>query len=259
MLRLQPGRHGGRRPLVSSHGLPVTLLLDEFGNLGRIPHFETTISVARGQGIGIVVVAQSLGQLDGVYGRNHARTIRDDCATKITLGGGVDLETARLFAELSGETTLVIETQSRRPDRYSWFGGEEVSHSQQHVRRTLLTADEVRRLPQGSMLVVTTNRPTMVLPCFWYDAPPRPGRAAALGPEQALTVDPPRPAPPHRACHRTWTTCPARPASTTGHRRQGRPAGRLSPRARARDLPSLGRTVPLVARARARGLLCCDP
>ena len=142
MLRLQPGRHGGRRPLVSSHGLPVTLLLDEFGNLGRIPHFETTISVARGQGIGIVVVAQSLGQLDGVYGRNHARTIRDDCATKITLGGGVDLETARLFAELSGETTLVIETQSRRPDRYSWFGGEEVSHSQQHVRRTLLTADD---------------------------------------------------------------------------------------------------------------------
>ena len=109
--------------LVATEGLPVTLLLDEFGNLGRLPRFETTIAVARGRGVGVVLVAQSLGQLEAVYGRGHARTIRDCCATVATLGGGLDLETARWFAALTGDATVVIETESRRASGRGWWGG----------------------------------------------------------------------------------------------------------------------------------------
>ena len=86
--------------LVATDGPPVTLILDEFGNLGAHPALRArSIAVARGRRLHLVVVAQSLSQLEGVYGRGHARTIEDCCSAKVALGGGVDPETAQRFAD----------------------------------------------------------------------------------------------------------------------------------------------------------------
>ena len=178
----------------------MTLILDEFGNLGRIPHFETTIAVARGRGVGVggrrPVARPARGASTGAATR---QTIRACCSTRLTLGGGLDPETAQWFATLSGEATVVIETESRRPERAGLAGGgDEVSRSQQHVRRTLLTADEVRRLPQGRCWRSWPTGRRCGCRRFWHDAPACPGRAPALGPERGLAFDapPPRPSGP---------------------------------------------------------------
>ena len=67
--------------------VPVTLFLDEFANLGPLPHFPTTIAVARRRGMALVLGVQSLAQLEGLYGRAGAATIQTNCGTKIVLQG----------------------------------------------------------------------------------------------------------------------------------------------------------------------------
>jgi type IV secretion system protein VirD4 len=50
----------------SSGPVPVSLFFDEFANIGPVPDFPTTISVARGRGLGLVLGVQSLSQLGPV-------------------------------------------------------------------------------------------------------------------------------------------------------------------------------------------------
>jgi type IV secretion system protein VirD4 len=40
------------------------MMLDEFANIGTIPDFPTTISLARGRGVAISIGVQSLAQLE---------------------------------------------------------------------------------------------------------------------------------------------------------------------------------------------------
>ncbi len=95
--------------------VPVTLLLDEFANIGHLPHFATTVTVARGRGIALVLGVQALSQLDGLYGREGADTIRTNCATKVILHG-LDYPSAEQVSRLLGEWTVQQEYTSRRPE-----------------------------------------------------------------------------------------------------------------------------------------------
>jgi len=95
--------------------VPVTLLLDEFANVGYLPHFATTVTVARGRGIALVLGVQALSQLDGLYGREGADSIRTNCATKVVLHG-LDYPSAEQVSRLLGEWTVQQEYTSRRPE-----------------------------------------------------------------------------------------------------------------------------------------------
>ncbi|MGH2365747.1 MAG: type IV secretory system conjugative DNA transfer family protein [Chloroflexota bacterium] len=92
--------------------IPVTLFLDEFANLGRIPDFPTTISVARGRGLSLVLGLQSIRQLDTLYGRDAADVIQEQCATKVVLHGLYG-ESAESISRALGETTIAQEYPTR--------------------------------------------------------------------------------------------------------------------------------------------------
>ena len=59
----------------------VQFVLDEFPNVGRIPDFERSIATVRSRGISFLMCAQSLSQLDAVYGKSTALTILDNWVT----------------------------------------------------------------------------------------------------------------------------------------------------------------------------------
>ena len=88
---------GAAATVADTKPVPVHLFLDEFANVGVVPHFETTISLARGRGVGIWLGIQSLSQLEARYGKANAQTILTNCATKIALCG-LDVETAEYFS-----------------------------------------------------------------------------------------------------------------------------------------------------------------
>lgn len=156
-------------------GLPVTMLLDEFANIGTIPGFETTITLARGRGVSLWLGVQSLSQLEARYGKPNAATILANCGTKIALSG-LDVDSAEYFSRALGDTTAEVGKTSR----HGLLNASYSLSRDEHARR-LMTADEVRRLPADQAIVIVGNQRPMKLAKHFYDAPPNAAAAGALG------------------------------------------------------------------------------
>lgn len=164
--------------------IPVLFFLDEFGVIGALPDFEATIALARGRGMGFWLGVQSLSQLESVYGRSAAQTILTNCSTKIALGG-LDVETAEYFSRSLGQGTIARKMRSWQRKRFVLLAST-MGDALQEQGRFLLTADEVRRLSDEQMLVVTGNRRAMLLSKTRYQALPKNAKARPLGAAQTL-------------------------------------------------------------------------
>ena len=78
--------------------VPVRYILDDFGTSCRIEGFENMISNIRSRGISVMLMLQSLSQLDAFYS-TQSRTITDNCDTTIYMGGN-NLQTAEYISRL---------------------------------------------------------------------------------------------------------------------------------------------------------------
>ena len=86
--------------------VPVRFFMDDFATNCRIDKFENMVSNIRSRKISVVLVLQSLAQLEQSYGAG-ARTIIDDCDTLIYMGGN-DPATAHDIAIRCDKTTQTI-------------------------------------------------------------------------------------------------------------------------------------------------------
>jgi type IV secretion system protein VirD4 len=148
--------------------VPITAMLDEFANIGKIPDFETTISLARGRGVALWLGIQSLSQIKQTYGEHAAQTIMSNCATKVALHG-LDYQTAEYVSKSLGEQTI---SHSSSSFNIGLSGGSIGSHAAKH-RRPLLTPDEVMRIGENEAIARTSNKYPMRLYKGYYDAPPK--------------------------------------------------------------------------------------
>jgi type IV secretion system protein VirD4 len=166
-----------------TEGVPITMMLDEFANIGVIPDFETTISLARGRGVAIWLGIQSLSQLDKSYGHANAQTIITNCSTKIALHG-LDVQTAKYVSEMLGESTVVANRSSYTfsPTGLIGVGRQGTEH-----RRSLMTPDEVMRLSETEAIIRTGNKYPMKLRKGYYDEKANTAPTSALG--EAITAD----------------------------------------------------------------------
>lgn len=176
---------------VGEGSVPVLLYLDEFAAAGTLPHFDTTIALARGRGVGIWIGLQSLSQLEARYGSANAKTILTNCATRIALSG-LDVDTAEYFSRSIGQATVVTERRSRTRRFLGILPGTVQEGSQNHAR-SLLTADEVRRLPKENLLVITGNRLPMQVQRYQYARLPLTARSMGLGEAISEEFSPVRP------------------------------------------------------------------
>lgn len=158
--------------------VPVHMVLDEFGNLPKIPDFEKAITVSRGRGIHVTLTLQAFSQLESVYGQSAARTMINSCNTLVYLSSN-EVETARIVSDKAGQTT--IETTSRGQ---SWqSGSRQWSENANFTGRALLTPDEVLRWRSDHALVLQAGELPAKLPLrFWKDWPQA---------QQARTLPPP--------------------------------------------------------------------
>jgi len=86
--------------------VPVRFFMDDFATNCKIENFENMISNIRSRKISVMMILQSLSQLEESYGRS-AHTIADDCDTLIYMGGNVP-ETAHQIAIRCNKTTQTI-------------------------------------------------------------------------------------------------------------------------------------------------------
>ncbi len=107
----------------------VQFVLDEFPNVGRIPDFERSIATVRSRGISFLMCAQSLSQLDVVYGKSTSLTILDNCDSLVYMGGG----SRHRDAELHKRTVWRVGF------------GHQVRGRRAHCRRCARLRDDPRR------------------------------------------------------------------------------------------------------------------
>lgn len=86
--------------------VPVRFFMDDFATNCKIENFENMISNIRSRKISVILILQSLSQLENSYGQS-AHTIVDDCDTLIYMGGN-DPETAHSIAVRCNKTTQTI-------------------------------------------------------------------------------------------------------------------------------------------------------
>jgi type IV secretion system protein VirD4 len=137
-------RNAGRLPR------PVSLIFDEFRNIGKLGSFIQTIAVVRSRNIDVAIMLQTASQLEEVYGKEGAATIRGNCATTLYLGGGHDTATAKAISEEIGKATVYKDDWSRQGSGLSATS----SRQRSSLARDVYDPNEVATLPATRALVM---------------------------------------------------------------------------------------------------------
>lgn len=130
-------------------GAPVYFLLDEFANIGMIPNIDVILATCRSRKMSISIYIQSVNQLKQKYGES-ANSILDNLKTKAFLPG-LSYDSAEYASKMLGfkEIKSVSTSFSKKNDN---------SYSVSAQKRELMTPDEVRRLPDETILIISDNR-----------------------------------------------------------------------------------------------------
>ncbi len=148
---------------------PVTMLLDEFTNFGKITGIADVLSLIRKNRIGLMLGFQNYAQLEMVYSRKEAQVIIDQPATQVYFRQK-NIEEAKQLSDAIGRTTVeeVTVTDSGRVQEFV-------------QARQLITADELCDL-NNEVIVLTAEVKPLRLPrtapdayqhALAYDAPER--------------------------------------------------------------------------------------
>jgi type IV secretion system protein VirD4 len=174
---------------------PVLFLLDEAGHLGRVKALENAVSLARGYGVRLWFIFQSMGQLTRCFG-DAATDFLNNIDTQQYFGVNT-VQTAEEISKRIGDATVLVESLNRttsrsRPSGPGGHGHESgqvstsTSVTTSEVARRLVKAEEVIRLPDDLALVFHRNLPPIPCRLVRYYADPefrghRAGQATRLG------------------------------------------------------------------------------
>lgn len=145
---------------------PVLYLLDEFASLGYLAPVERAMGLMAGYGVQLWPILQDIHQLKAVYGQKAGTFLSN--AGVLQVFGVNDHESARLVSDLLGQETVVFQTMARNLD--SEQSG--ISYSQHHTGRPLMTADEVRTMPEHvELLFIAQQKPVAAVKVRYYADP----------------------------------------------------------------------------------------
>jgi type IV secretory pathway TraG/TraD family ATPase VirD4 len=133
----------------------VLFLVDEAANIGYVPNLLHAMAVYRKFGIQIVTVWQQFSQAARIYGQYRARELWGMCDV-IAAFGIRELEDLKMLSDLIGEETYPDGVQNIQlgasPDEQTHY-----SYTGSYRSRPVLRPDEIRRIPDGKMLVLHRN------------------------------------------------------------------------------------------------------
>ena len=125
------------------------MILDEFPQLGNLPFFESALSYTAGYGLQTLLIAQDLSQVYKNYGQHEC--ITSSCEV-MTIYAPQKLETAQHFSNMLGAQTVTQEQTNYSGHRTSAVLSH-INTSEHNFRRSLLTPDELMRLPFDQSIV----------------------------------------------------------------------------------------------------------
>lgn len=151
----------------------INFIMDEFANIGVIPHIDQKINIARGRNLSLCIILQDIKQLDNVYGLNSAPVIIGGCDTILFLGSN-NPDTCKFFSALSGEATITVETirETRGVARVDPLT-KEYAQSAGEGKRFVYTEQEIRqKAKEGKCLIWVNGYNVMEAKKFWWFSHP---------------------------------------------------------------------------------------
>lgn len=135
--------------------IPVFFLMDEFANVGQIPDFNQKLSTSRSRNINISIVLQSIDQLQDLY-KDIYENIMANCDTHLFLGSQAT-KTCEYISKSLGETTInkkQVSLSGKMNGTILATSPDSQSISDQSMGRSLMTIDELKRLPLDTSIVM---------------------------------------------------------------------------------------------------------
>jgi type IV secretory pathway TraG/TraD family ATPase VirD4 len=130
--------------LPESRTRKLWLFFDELASLGKLPSLEPALTKGRKHGFRVVAGLQSTSQLDVLYGRDEAQTLRACFRSLVVLASAVtDPKTAEDMSTSLGEHEVEREQKSRNSNDK----GSGRSHTHQIVRERIVLPSEITSLP----------------------------------------------------------------------------------------------------------------
>ncbi len=124
-------RHGGKLPIRTN------FLLDEFANMPPLKDVTTMITAARSRAIRFTMIIQNFAQLDSVYGKEEAETIRGNC----------------------GNIIYLITTELKALEEISKMCGEVKSKKDDKTASTpLVTISDLQRMKQFEVIILRLRK-----------------------------------------------------------------------------------------------------
>lgn len=124
-------RHGGKLPVRTN------FLLDEFANMPPLKDVTTMITAARSRAIRFTMIIQNFAQLDSVYGKEDAETIRGNC----------------------GNIIYLITTELKALEEISKMCGEVKSKKDDKTASTpLVTVSDLQRMKQFEVIIMRMRK-----------------------------------------------------------------------------------------------------
>ena len=123
--------HGGKLPVRTN------FLLDEFANMPPLKDVTTMITAARSRRIRFTMIIQNFAQLDQVYGKENAETIRGNC----------------------GNIIYLITTELKALEEISKMCGEVKSKKDDKTASTpLVTVSDLQRMKQFEVIILRMRK-----------------------------------------------------------------------------------------------------
>lgn len=131
---------------------PATAVLDELANGTPVPRLPEVVSDAAGRGLVVHWAAQSLAQLQRIFGPVGAREVLDNTTTFSVWGGVKDDETLRWVSDLCGARE-VLRRQTQTDNLLSGLLGGSRHSSGEQIEPVFRPA-EVRNLRRGRVIIL---------------------------------------------------------------------------------------------------------
>jgi len=122
----------------------IWMFLDELASLEKLPSLEDAATKGRKAGLRIVAGLQSTAQLERIYGREEAQTLRSCFRSLVVLGGAkTDPRTCEDMSLSLGEHEVERESFSRT----TGLRGDSTSSQLQRARERVVLPSEIASLP----------------------------------------------------------------------------------------------------------------
>src|SRR5260370_35862128 len=132
---------------------PMAFYLDEFANIGGIPHFLQHISLVRSAGIAFLLATRNFGQLRTTYGSEGLETILANTTTHVVFSGCGQVETD-YYSRRIGQTTVPSVSLSHENAL-----DLDPKPTESNASRPLIYPDQLRTMKADHLVVLSENFP----------------------------------------------------------------------------------------------------